>query len=262
MTQRSIRSLALAAAVGTTLWLAPVALAHVELEATLDADQEVPAPNVGGHTPTGTASLIFDFATKTIQYEITASDLTGPALLAAHIHAGPVGTPGGVLGCCTLNATALTGTTDALTDADITALFTGGLYVNLHTTANPSGEIRGQIEISPGECDCDGTRKDFKKCVKDAIKALDKPDRKSAEIKALKKAVKRSFCGKTKKANKAIGCCLAPTPSENIVTGRICAAVPEKKCTNFGGTSKGAGSDCAEPFCSASGAFIDDSDLF
>src|SRR6185295_5379528 len=223
MTRRSIRTLALAAAVGTTLWLVPLASAHVELEATLDADQEVPAPNVGTHTPTGTASLIFDFATKTIQYEITATDLTGPAILA-HIHSGPVGTPGGVLGCCTLNATALAGTTGALTDADITALFGGGLYVNLHTAANPSGEVRGQIEISAGQCDCNGTRKDFTKCVKDAIKALDKADKKSPAAKALKKAVKHSFCGKKKKAKKAIGCCLAPTPIENIVTSSLCAA--------------------------------------
>jgi hypothetical protein len=261
MTQRSIRTLALAAAVGTTLWLAPVASAHVELEATLDDDQETPAPNVGVHTPTGTANFIFDFATKTIQYEITADDLTG-AQLAVHIHQGVAGVAGGVLGCCTLS-TSLSGTTQALTDADITALFTEGLYVNIHTAANAiNGELRGQITLADGQCDCDGTRKDFTKCVQDAIKGLDKADKKSAEVKALKKAVKRSFCGKSKKPKKAIGCCLPLNPVENIVTGKICAAVPEKKCTNFGGTSKGEGSDCAEPFCSPSGAFIDDSDLF
>jgi hypothetical protein len=264
MTQRSIRTLALAAAVGTTLWLAPVASAHVELEATLDSDQETDAMtpvDLMGHDPSGTASLTFDFETKTIQYEITVNDLTGPPTLA-HIHQGVAGVAGGVLGCCTLNATTLSGTTGALTDDQIAALFTEGLYVNVHTDTNGAGEIRGQIVLADGQCECDDTRKAFTKCVKDAIKVLDKEDKKSAAVKDLKKAVKRSFCGKRKKAKRAIGCCLVPAPVENIVTGRLCAAVPEGKCTKFGGMSKGAGSDCAEPFCSPSGAFIDGSDLF
>ena len=261
MIQRSIRTLALAAAVGTTLWLAPAASAHVELEATLDANQEIPAPNVSGHTPTGTASLIFDFATSTVQYEITVNDLTG-AVLAAHFHKAPAGQADPVpLACCSLSNT-LSGTTGVLSADDITALFTEGLYVNVHTAANIGGEIRGQITLADAECDCDGTRRDFRKCVKSAIRGLDKEDKKSAEIKALKKAVKRSFCGRKRKAKKAIGCCLPINPIENIVTGKICAAVPERKCTRFGGISKGEGSDCAEPFCSPSGAFIDDSDLF
>ena len=259
MTHGFIRTLALAAAVGTTLWLSPVASAHVELEATLDSDGETAAGtpvNLMGHDPSGTASLVFDFETKTLQYEIMVNDLTGPPTLA-HIHQGAAGVAGGVLGCCTLDHTALSGTTGALTDADVTALFTEGLYVNIHTGANPAGEIRGQIELADGQCACSGTRKDFTKCVAAAIKALEKPDRKTAEIKALKKAVKRSFCGKKKKPKKAIGCCLPRTPAENIVTGRICAAVPATKCTNLGGSSRGTDSDCNPALCSPSGAFLD-----
>lgn len=264
MMERSIRALALTAAIGTTLWLAPVASAHVELEATLDSEQEIDAGtpvNLGGHDPSGTATLTYDFETKTIQYEITTDgDLTG-APVAAHIHRGAAGVSGPVLSCCTLS-TSLSGTTQALSDDDVAALFTEGLYVNIHTAANVGGEIRGQITLADGQCECDDTRKAFAKCVKDAIKGLDKEDKKSAAVKDLKKAVKRSFCGKKKKAKKAVGCCLQPAPVENIVVGRLCAAVPESKCAKFGGTSKGAGSDCEDPFCSPSGAFIDDSNLF
>jgi hypothetical protein len=141
-------------------------------------------------------------------------------------------------------------------------LFTEGLYVNVHTMDNLAGEIRGQITLKDAQCDCTGSRKAFTKCVKKAIKGLDKEDKKSEQVKDLKKAVKRSFCGRKKAPKKSVGCCLGITPVENIVTGNLCAAVPEAKCTKFGGTSKGEGSDCAQAFCSPSGAFIDDSSLF
>jgi hypothetical protein len=267
MTHGLTRILTLAAATAVMLGLAPAASAHVELEATLDSAQETGTIDTMGHNPTGTASLVYDFETNTIQYEVTASDLTGPALLA-HIHPGVRGVSGGPLACCTLAAATgtdpvtISGTTAALSASEVEALFTDGLYVNIHTSANIGGEIRGQITIKEGQCDCTGSRKAFTKCVKQAIKALPKDDKKSEAVKDLKKAVKRSFCGKRKAPKKAIGCCLGVTPVENIVTGNICAAVPETKCTKFGGTSKGEGSDCADPFCSPSGAFIDDSSLF
>lgn len=267
MTHGLTRILTLAAATAVMLGLAPAASAHVELEATLDTAQETANVDTQGHTPTGTATLVFDFEPNTIQYEITASDLTGP-VGAAHIHRAERGVAGGVLGCCTLaaasgtNPVTISGTTGALTADDVKALFTEGLYLNLHTAANGAGEIRGQITLKDGQCDCTGSRKAFTKCVKQAIKALPKDDKKSEAVKDLKKAVKRSFCGKRKAPKKAIGCCLGVTPVENIVTGDICAAVPEAKCTKFGGRSKGEGSDCADPFCSPSGAFIDDSSLF
>jgi hypothetical protein len=257
--KRSLWTFGVAAAFGTMLVQAPVALAHVELEATLDADQEVPDPDVGTHNPTGTATFTFDFATGLIDYAVTVNDPTGP-VTAAHIHTGVEGVAGGVL--VPLD-NSLNGTTSvALTEPQITALFSEGLYVNVHTADNMAGEIRGQITLVDGQCECDGTRKDFTKCVKQAIKALSKEDKKSAAVKALKKAVKRSFCGKRKAGKHAIGCCLPAAPVENIVTGRICAAVPATKCTKFGGTPEGAETVCEEGFCSPSGAFLNDSNLF
>ena len=106
---------------------------------------------------------------------------------------------------------------------------------------------------------------------KHAPEAVDfaKEDKKSAEVKALKKNVARSSCGKKKGPKKAIACCLPQTPVENIVIGKVCAALTDKACTKKGGTSLGAGTSCFEslfgnpnpnpcsPPASPSGAFLD-----
>src|SRR5690606_10310648 len=39
---------------------------------------------------------------------------------------------------------------EALTDSLAVALLTGGIYLNIHTAANPGGEIRGQVELAGG----------------------------------------------------------------------------------------------------------------
>jgi hypothetical protein len=66
--------------------LAPVARAHVELRATLDGAQEVPAVST---TATATASFTFADETKTLEYAITiVQPLTGGAIIGAHIHEG------------------------------------------------------------------------------------------------------------------------------------------------------------------------------
>jgi hypothetical protein len=356
------------------LAVTPAARAHVQLEATLtaaqetptpalytaslDAAQEVPAPTVGAPSPTGTAKFALN-ADNTLTYTVTAQNLSGAAL-AAHIHQGDPGVPGGIL--VSLDAATLTGTTTALTDDQVTtlkagglyvnihtannisgeipgqitaiptpsgtatflfdqtaktleytitpqnlsgavvvvhlhqgapgvagsplvtldnslagttaypdsvinALFDGGMYVNIHTALNPGGEVRGQIALTVDEsqlCDCtDQTRKAFLACVNGKIKALSKEDKKSAAVRALRRAAKASSCGKTKVPKKALACCLEQTPVENILTGRVCAALPAKACTKRGGTSLGVGSSClpanpCTPPASPSGAFLDE----
>ena len=111
------------------------------MKATLNAAQEVP-PNASRGTGAGTFN--FDPATKQLQYNVTYSGLTGPAT-AAHIH-GPAAPGANAPPWIPFqNPTSpITGTV-TLTDAQVQALNNGQTYVNVHTAANPPGEIRGQI---------------------------------------------------------------------------------------------------------------------
>jgi CHRD domain len=70
--------------------------------------------------------------------------LTGPAT-AAHFH-GPaaVGANAGVVVPFNPVTSPITGKA-TLTDAQIADLETGKWYANVHTAANPGGEIRGQM---------------------------------------------------------------------------------------------------------------------
>jgi hypothetical protein len=112
----------------------------------------------------GTGSATFTIrgplnAPTSIDFTLEAAGLT-TAINASHIHTGAFGVNGGVI--VTLFDAASPGTlpgivTGTITAADVGAPFTGDLtalvaamqagntYVNLHTAAVPSGEIRGQI---------------------------------------------------------------------------------------------------------------------
>ncbi len=264
MHPRRTPSLRFLAPLAVTLALSAttVARAHVELGATLDVAQEVPAVSTPS-TATGTATLLLEPDGR-ITGEVTVQNLLSPPVFA-HIHEGPVGVQGNVI--FTLDDSPITGTSGTITvettplnEAQMQTLFEGGLYVNFHTVENIAGELRGQITVLPGLCDCDTlSSKDFKKCVKGAIKGLEKDDKKSTPVKALKKAIAKASCGKTKAPKKAIACCLPLNPIENIVTDALCAVVPEKKCASLGGTSMGVGSSCipTNPCVSSpSGAFL------
>ena len=110
--------------------------------ATLTGASEVPPKTTGG---TGTLQASLDTTTKILTYTLTYSGLSGPAT-AGHIHApAAVGANAGVAVPFTPSASPMTGTTKPLTDAQIKDLDTGMAYANIHTAANPGGEIRGQI---------------------------------------------------------------------------------------------------------------------
>ena len=128
-------------ALGTAIAFAGPAFAE-KLKATLTGASEVPANTSAGK---GTADIDYDAATKKLSWKLTYSGLTGPAT-AAHFH-GPAeaGKNGGV-------AVAIPGATSSpaegsatLTDAQAADLLAGRYYVNVHTAANPGGEIRGQV---------------------------------------------------------------------------------------------------------------------
>jgi hypothetical protein len=113
-----------------------------KMKAVLDGKSEVP-PNAS--TGTGTADLDYDPASKKLSWKLTYSGLSGAAT-AAHFH-GPAeaGKNGGVA-VAIPNATSSPAEGSAtLTDAQAADLTAGKYYVNVHTAANPGGEIRGQV---------------------------------------------------------------------------------------------------------------------
>ena len=214
----------------------------VTLEATLDAAQEVPAPKGTLPGAGGTATFEYDETDKTIAYTVTVMNLTGPPL-AAHIHQAPPGMPGSIR--ITLDQNNLAGGAPPLPVPEdlVEPLYDGGTYVNVHTAQNPSGEIRGQIHLKPAACSCSsGSAGALRKCVKLAIKALPKAQQKADVIRALRRDVKQSSCGRTKGPKKA-ACCVRQAAG-NIVTDKLCLPVPEKACGKRGGTSLGAGTSC------------------
>ena len=216
---------------------------QVTLEATLGAAQEVPTPSGTLPGAGGTATFEYDETDKSIAYVVTVTNLTSLPPIAAHIHQAAPGTPGPIR--ITLDQNELAGGAPALpVPADLVEpLFDGGTYVNVHTAANPGGEIRGQIHLKPAACSCTGSATVLRQCVKQAIKALPKAQRKSDVIRALRRDVKKSSCGRTKGPKKAVACCVRQAAG-NIVTDKLCLPVPETACTKRGGASLGAGTSC------------------
>ena len=136
-TKTMLATLALGAAVA----FAGPAFAQ-KMKATLDGKAEVP-PNASAGK--GSADIDYDAASKKLSWKVTYSGLSGPAT-AAHFH-GPAeaGKNAGVA-VAIPNATSSPAEGSAtLTDAQAADLMAGKYYVNIHTAANPGGEIRGQV---------------------------------------------------------------------------------------------------------------------
>jgi len=135
----------LLALVGPGLPTAGLAAEGGAYKATLDASSEVPAnPSKG----TGQITATFDPATKHLSWTGSYSGLTGP-VTAAHFH-GPAkpGENAGVVIPVTATSSPFSGeaTLDDVKAADLAA---GKVYFNIHTAANPKGEIRGQVVRAP-----------------------------------------------------------------------------------------------------------------
>jgi hypothetical protein len=108
--------------------------------ATLTGAQEVPAVATSA---TGTGRFVFDPDTKVLSGGVTTTGIVG---LVAHLHAGAIGVAAPVAIPMTGGPSEWVipaGTT--LTDAQVTTLTSGGFYANVHSAANPGGEIRGQV---------------------------------------------------------------------------------------------------------------------
>jgi hypothetical protein len=135
-----------AGAVGM-LGLSPAWAETYTLIASLNGASEVPSNSTTG---TGSLTATYDTTTKKLAWTVTYSGLTGAAV-AAHFH-GPAG-PGKdapVEVPVTVGPSPLQGSA-TLTPAQEKDLLDGNVYFNIHTQANPKGEIRGQVsKAEPG----------------------------------------------------------------------------------------------------------------
>lgn len=126
---------------------------HVESDksyyASLDTAQQV--HSVNGNA---TGSAIFDISLdkKTLTYYVVTNNLSG-SITGAHFHNGKVGQAGGVEVNLSsgINGTILEGSLDITSNTSlISDIELGSIYVNIHTTQNPNGEIRGQVMETKG----------------------------------------------------------------------------------------------------------------
>ncbi|HWZ69216.1 MAG TPA: CHRD domain-containing protein [Stellaceae bacterium] len=119
---------------------------QITFKADLASAAEVPPVTSPGK---GSATASLDTTTKTLTWTVTYSGLSGPAT-AGHIH-GPaaLGANAGVLVPFSGDLASPIKGSATLTDAQVSDLEAGKLYVNLHTAANKPGEIRGQLLRTP-----------------------------------------------------------------------------------------------------------------
>ena len=121
---------------------------YVHFDAKLDTAQETTAV-MGTGMEIGTAAIRMNYTFDTLWYDAQMNGLTG-AITGAHFHDGAINVSGAVItGIPTtdINGNVISGmlTGSSLTYALTHAMLEGNVYLNIHTAANPNGEVRGQV---------------------------------------------------------------------------------------------------------------------
>lgn len=109
---------------------------------SLSGANEVPAVATAA---SGTAVLVVDTESLAATWTLEFSGLSSTQT-AAHFHAAPAGTNGGVVFALP-TGTPINGDW-TMTVPQFDSLVAGNIYVNVHTANFPGGEIRGQMSLT------------------------------------------------------------------------------------------------------------------
>jgi hypothetical protein len=140
-TSTALRNVLVAAVLASASVVARAAI--VPLKASLIAASEVPAKDSPGR---GTLSGALDTDTNEFRYHVEFSGLTGP-VTAAHFH-GPAAEGVNAKPQIPIKTNPIDSPVEGkttITPEQAKDLLDGKWYFNLHTSANPGGEIRGQV---------------------------------------------------------------------------------------------------------------------
>jgi Cu/Zn superoxide dismutase len=122
----------------------------MQATAMLSGAQEVPAVAT---MATGFATFAISKDNRMLHWNVTTTGLSG-MITAAHLHEGMMGMNGGVVEdlstTITANGKSISGMMPITSTTLIAQLKAGTIYINVHTAANPSGEIRGQLMAQNG----------------------------------------------------------------------------------------------------------------
>ena len=126
-------------------WAAVAVAAPESFKVTLSGAESVPPVQTSGK---GEADLTYDPGTRVVTWTITYSGMSGPVTMA-HFHGpGAKGKNAPVLVWLTKQgspvSSPITGQA-TLTPEQAQQFVAGEWYINVHTQANPGGEIRGQV---------------------------------------------------------------------------------------------------------------------
>jgi hypothetical protein len=117
---------------------------YLHYDAWMTGGQEVPAVTTNAM---GLTVARVNYTFDTIWYDMQATGLSG-AIQAAHFHKAALGQNGGVIApIANVSGNMAMGmfTGSQVTDSFLNFMNEGNIYVNVHTAANPNGEIRGQV---------------------------------------------------------------------------------------------------------------------
>ena len=138
----------------------------VTLGGPIDGLQEVPP---SGSLATGVVNMNFNPITNRYDLDVFVTGINLADVTNAHLHRGAVGVNGPVIvDLLALGAFVVDGagirlklTQQAFPVADVANLLAGNIYVNVHTTTVPTGEVRGQLPVTGATEISDSGRSQF-----------------------------------------------------------------------------------------------------